>query len=212
MRYWAKEILYGVKDLAYKSIYTLKHQITLDNIRTENSGLGIYFKNIQFGPECEDTKEAFREYEGVCMKNYAQILLDMVYGKRVKVDKEGKLFEHLRSIVDPTFYYIIWFMYKEKKERKKTLLKGELRIKELEYEKDIENIQIDKEQAAKTSLKKGRTSQKGEETGKKKHLSMHTLIQHSYFRLFEENMDTLLDEYKVLVEQAQASEENSKVL
>jgi len=117
-----------MKDLAYKSIYTLKRKITLDNIFIENSGLGIYFKNIAFGPECEDNKEAFKEYEAVCMKNYAQILLDVIYGKPVKVDKEGKLFEDLRSIVDPTFYYIIWFMYKEKKERKKNLLKGALCI------------------------------------------------------------------------------------
>jgi len=41
---------------------------------------------------------------------------------------------------------------------------------------------------------------------------MHTMIQHSYFRLFEENVDTLLEEYKTLIEQGQGMEENSKTL
>ena len=155
----------------------------------------MYFQGLEFGPECEDTKEAFREYEAKCMKNYAQILLDIIHSKPVKVDKEGKMFEELRKIIDPMFYYIIWFMHKEKKERKIALVKGNLKY-EVEYENDIEQtIKSDKGIEEKTSIKKGKTSQKGVDSGKRKHLSLHTMIQHGYFKNFEENIDLLLEEF-----------------
>jgi hypothetical protein len=46
--------------------------------------------------------------------------------------------------------------------------------------------------------RKGKSKPKTE-TKKEKNLSMHALIQHRYFTLFEEKTDTLLEEYIGLI-------------
>lgn len=183
LHYWAKEILHAMKDLVHKTTYQIKNKITLDNIYVFDSGLGLYIDGIEFSEECEETKQAFRLYEGKIMKNYAQIILDIIYANQSKLTKE-EIFTSLKEICDPVLYYIIWFMFNENKKRKAEFLK--------EYEKEIKE---NTSQATKTSTsKKSQVKLKGEET-KKKQLSMHTMAQHRYFTLFEESTDLLLEEY-----------------
>jgi len=79
LHYWAREILQAIKDVVYKSTYMLKNRITLDNIYVFDSGLGLYLSDLEFKEECENTKMGFELYEAKCMKNYAQILLDILY-------------------------------------------------------------------------------------------------------------------------------------
>ena len=115
--------MHGFKDLLNKCTYCIKGKITLDNIFIFDSGLGIYFDGLEFGSECEDTKEAFRKYEGKCMKNYSELLLSIIFAKQPELGKEA-IFEHLRKIVDPVLYYIVWFMHDERGKRKRAQLTG----------------------------------------------------------------------------------------
>ncbi len=124
MRYWAREILHAIKDMVCKSTYMLKGKITLDNICVFDSGLGMYFSDLQFREECEDSRNGFALYEARCLKNYAELLLDLLYLRRGEADTPEKRFEFLKAEVDPVLFYIVWFAYKESKERKKRYFDG----------------------------------------------------------------------------------------
>ena len=84
----------AIKDVVYKSTYMLKSRITLDNIYVFDSGLGLYLSDLEFKEECENTKMGFEVYEAKCMKNYAQILLDILYFNKApnvpELDNEKK--------------------------------------------------------------------------------------------------------------------------
>ncbi len=210
LHYWAKELLNAFKDLVYKSTYRLKSKISLANIYVYDSGLGLYLDGLEFGPECENTKEGFKLYEGKCMKNYAEVVVRLLYPGTEKV---ADRWEDLRKIVDPVLYYILWFMHKESKERKTTFLDGLLfypltcvdfkKQHMIEYEKSLKESAVPKPGSAKSgsvTVKKDSTTikPKGEET-KRKSLTMHTMVQHRYFTLFEENTEMLLEEYSQMV-------------
>jgi hypothetical protein len=48
-KFWAKEILYGLKDLTYRSTYALSKDLGLKNIYIADLGIKIYIKKIKFG-------------------------------------------------------------------------------------------------------------------------------------------------------------------
>lgn len=187
-----------MKDIVHKSTYMLKNPITTDNIYVFDSGLGLYFADLEFREECEDTKTGFELYEAKCLKNYTQILLSILYAKQPTM-KPKERFPDLREIVDPVLFYVIWFSYKENSERKKKFFDGSFVARlTVEYEKEMkENISAMQTAEGKKE-RKGKSKQKGE-GGKEKVFSMHTLAQHRYYTLFEENTDTLLDEYVQLI-------------
>jgi hypothetical protein len=112
-----------MKDIVCKSTYMLKKPITLDNIFIFDSGLGLYFGDLQFKEECVNNKQEFELYEAKVMKNYAKILLSILYPKQHETGPD-KLFEDLKAVVDPVLYYIIWFTFKESKERRKKYFEG----------------------------------------------------------------------------------------
>lgn len=53
-KYWAKELLYGFRDITYKSTFTLQKAISLKNVYVSDIGIKVYLKKIKFGDQRDD--------------------------------------------------------------------------------------------------------------------------------------------------------------
>lgn len=54
-KFWAKEILYALKDITYKSTYNVKGDITLRNVCVSDLGIKVYLKKLKFGDLREES-------------------------------------------------------------------------------------------------------------------------------------------------------------
>lgn len=48
-KYWAKELLYAMRDITYKSTFTIQKKVTLKNVYVSDIGLKLNLKKIKFG-------------------------------------------------------------------------------------------------------------------------------------------------------------------
>ena len=56
-KYWAKELLYALRDITYRSTYDLAEDITLRNVYVSDVGIKLYLKKVVFGEQRDDTLE-----------------------------------------------------------------------------------------------------------------------------------------------------------
>ena len=54
-KFWAKEVLYALKDITYKSTYTLKGDITLKNVYVSDLGIKLFLKKLKYGDLRDET-------------------------------------------------------------------------------------------------------------------------------------------------------------
>lgn len=103
-KYLAKEILSGFRDLLYKSTYSLKFPITIDNIYYEPSQLRLYFQDIDFGPMRRTILESHQIVEAKLLYFYGLILINLLaYAKPDTIENNnsshsGK--EELKDLVN----------------------------------------------------------------------------------------------------------------
>lgn len=78
LNYWIREILNAFTDLLHKCTHSLSHPVTLANIYTQDSGLKIYLRDLDFGPEREAANHL--EFEASLLKMFGEIVLEMLTG------------------------------------------------------------------------------------------------------------------------------------
>ena len=47
-KYWAKELLYALRDITYRSTYDLAEDISLSNVYVSDVGIKLYLKKAHF--------------------------------------------------------------------------------------------------------------------------------------------------------------------
>jgi hypothetical protein len=77
-KFWAKELLYALKDITYKSTYSVEGDITLRNIYISDLGIKLYIKKIRFGELRDNTMQYHLQVEAKMLNNFAKILIEML--------------------------------------------------------------------------------------------------------------------------------------
>ena len=63
-KYWAKELLYALRDITYKSTFTLQKTVTLKNVYVSDIGIKLNLKKIKFGEQRDDNLDYHMHVEG----------------------------------------------------------------------------------------------------------------------------------------------------
>ena len=74
-KFWAKEILYALKDITYRSTYTILGDISLKNIYISDLGIKVYLKQVKFGELRDENIKFHLTVEAKMLKNFASILI-----------------------------------------------------------------------------------------------------------------------------------------
>jgi len=108
-KYWAKELLYALRDITYKSTYDLSGDITLRNVFVSDVGIKLYLKKVQFGDQRDDTLEYHLQTESRMLRMYARLLVEMLTNRE---DSHPDDFEQLE--IDPEIKCILYECYHAK--------------------------------------------------------------------------------------------------
>lgn len=82
-------MLYGFKDITYRSTYTVQGEISLRNVYISDLGIKVYLKKIKFGELRDDSIHFHLGIEAKMLNNYAKILIEILANDQAAVQRDA---------------------------------------------------------------------------------------------------------------------------
>jgi hypothetical protein len=77
-KFWAKEILYALKEIVYKSTYNVKGDITLRNVYVSDLGIKVFLKKIKYGDLRDESMQYHLQVEAKMLNDFGKLLIEML--------------------------------------------------------------------------------------------------------------------------------------
>jgi len=78
LRHWSRELLYAFADLLHKCTHTVNCPITVENVFSQDNGIKVYLKGVDFGEVRPE--ETHKATEAKLLSMYGSILLELTTG------------------------------------------------------------------------------------------------------------------------------------